>query len=470
MSPLFKNIFNNMHTSFVCAGIDPDISKIPQHMIKNNDADTIYEFLIKYIDIVSPNVSAFKPQKAFFDVLNDGHCILKSVIEYIHKNHTRLPVLLDCKIGDIDNTMAAYATNIFDKLDADGVFINPYMGDDVINAFQKYPEKIIAILAKTSNSSASIIQDQILSNGNTLWMHVLEQSISRWNKNGNIIPVLSSVPDLNLMYKIRDIVPNTTPIFYAGIGAQGKSIKDAKYFLNKNNSGILVNSSRGLMYPNASNEKNWSIAVKNAAIDLQNKLNELRSGPHSKFLMLGGVSGVGKTTIIHELKKLDSRFAYVSPDITRPLRDSETDKIYINENELLKREKNGEYLVVNRINNVSYGTPKQRIMEYMNQGYFPILDFPIYKTDILQSFCGHANTFVAYIKPPSLQELKKRLGFDNRDPDGKRFALAYKELDDYNTGKFDGVIDISLISTTNDIKILANNLYDAFLKSFDNSR
>ncbi len=461
-----QQLMQNMTSSLVCAGIDPDLSKIPQDMRKGTEVETIFNFLQQYIDIVSSNVCAFKAQKAFFDLHPDGHNLLKETIAYIHKNYPKIPVLLDCKIGDIDNTMKAYTVNVFDNLKADGVLVNPYMGDDVLKAFSERADKIIVVLAKTSNSGGSIIQDEILQNGKPLWLHVLDMAMNRWNENNNIVPVISAVNNPNQLKQARSIIPDTTPILFAGVGAQGRDISDIQLLLNSQKSGVFVNSSRGLMYPNTKEKMAWRIAVRKSVLQLQHDLNVLRQRSITKFLILGGVSGVGKTTVMQELKKLDKRFTYISPDITRPLRKDEHDKNYLPLDKMQKNCRQDAYLTVNEINGIYYATPKAPIIEAMKEGKFPMLDFPIDKTEIITNFCRKENVFTAYLIPPSVNVLKSRLQADNRDRDGKRFAKAQKEIMLYEQGAYEDKINMKIISETGKAKQIAKNIYDAFINSF----
>ena len=165
--------------SLVCCGLDPDIQKIPTELKGNNEANSgvIIRFLREIIKLAAPHVCAFKIQKAFFDVLPDGHEALGSVIGYLHRNHPELPVFVDCKIGDIDNTMEAYLANMFKTLNADGVVVNPYMGDDVLAPFSKYPNQAAIVLVRTSNPGAHVVQDLILASGKPLWEEILAHAV-----------------------------------------------------------------------------------------------------------------------------------------------------------------------------------------------------------------------------------------------------------------------------------------------------
>ena len=267
----------NMQQSLACAGIDPDPRKI-KGADGNNGETVIFDYLTSYIDQVAPHVCGFKAQKAFFDLHAGGHELLKETVQYVHNRHPTLPVILDCKIGDIDNTMSSYITNIFGHLNCDGVLVNPYMGDDVFKEMTEYPDKIIVVLIKTSNTGGAVIQDQALANGDPLWMHILDLAMTRWNKAKNIVPVLSAVDDRNLLVRARAIIPQDTPILFAGVGAQGRDESAICYLLNQDKSGVFVNSSRALMYPELAQGQTLAQAQACAAIDLRKKLEALRHG------------------------------------------------------------------------------------------------------------------------------------------------------------------------------------------------
>jgi len=240
---------------------------------KISDEEKIFDFLRVVVDITAPQVCAYKPQKAFFDGLAGGHEILKAMISYIHSSHEGIPVIVDCKIGDINNTMTTYARNLFAVLQADGIVVNPYMGDDVMAPLVKFIDKAIVVLVKTSNQSGGIVQDVILHNGWPLWRYVLDLVVNRWNQGKNMIPVISSTAELN-MSEIRSLIPDKMPILLAGVGVQGGSYIGLHQLLNSEGVGVLINSSRGILYPKS--EKEWRVAIMEAATELKSTLNQER--------------------------------------------------------------------------------------------------------------------------------------------------------------------------------------------------
>ena len=263
--------------TLLCCGLDPDLSKIPIEPAFNklSKEERIKTFFAKVIDITANHVCAYKLQKAFFDRLSLGHDTLKEVISYIHKNHVGIPAIIDCKMGDIENTKQAYLSNILGELEADGVVVNPYMGDDVMKPLAKYPDKAIIVLAKTSNPGGGIVQDINLESGIPLWQYILKLTIERWNSSQNMIPVISSTVGLD-MTRVRKLIPDEMLILLAGIGTQGGSYSDLSKLLNSKRSGVFVNSSRGILYPQLIPDQMWQSAVELEAIRLKTELNKER--------------------------------------------------------------------------------------------------------------------------------------------------------------------------------------------------
>ena len=263
------------HDTLLCVGLDPDIWKLPGEILKKSwsDEEKVLEFLQGVVDLTGQHVCAYKAQKAFFDLLPGGHDVLKEIVCYIHQTQPDIPVIVDCKIGDIDNTMAVYIKNIFGSIQADGIVVNPYMGDDVIAPLIKLTDKAIVVLVQTSNLGSNIVQNVTLSDGRPLWQYMLDLVVNRWNRNGNMIPVVSATAKLN-MADTRLLIPDTMPIFLAGVGAQGGSYNDLRSLLNSKGSGVFAGSSRDILYP-ASSEL-WQTAIETMAVKTKESLNQAR--------------------------------------------------------------------------------------------------------------------------------------------------------------------------------------------------
>ena len=264
--------------SLACCGLDPDITKLPYAITKQRRSKEamILRFLREIIDITGPHVCSYKVQKAFFDVFPAGHELLRETISYAHERYPGIPLFIDAKVGDIDNTMLAYLQNIFGEICADGLVVNPYMGDDVLKPFESIGDKAAVVLVKTSNLGGSIVQDIVLPDGRLLWQYVLDLVVNRWNAASNLIPVLSSTSDTDMM-DVRRMIPDTMPILFAGFGAQGGSLQNFRQLLDSSGRGVFVNSSRGLLYPYQTDERNWQRKVLAATIALKEELNRARS-------------------------------------------------------------------------------------------------------------------------------------------------------------------------------------------------
>lgn len=268
-----EKIINKMISSdsLLCCGLDPDLSKIPKSILNLNltDDKKVLFFLKNVVEETIDHVCAYKIQKAFFDLINNGRGALKEIIDYIRDIDPNMPVLLDCKIGDIDNTMNAYLKNVFDYLGSDGVVVNYYMGGDVLSGMKDYPNKSFIVLIKTSNPSSDMVQNILLENGDELWVYLLKMIVNDYNRS-QIIPILSSNANFDVS-KIREIIPQQMPILLAGVGAQGGSIDIIKGLLNKDKIGVFVNSSRDILYKNISHD--WRLDIRRSAIKLKELLN-----------------------------------------------------------------------------------------------------------------------------------------------------------------------------------------------------
>lgn len=260
--------------TLACCGLDPDLKRLPSEL-RGIDVDRVYHFIVEVVTAAAPHVCAFKVQKAFFDGLRGGPELLQQLVKMIHIDYPGLPVFVDCKIGDIDNTMDAYTEYLFGKIEADGIVVNPYMGDEVLAAFNNFPDRAVIVLARTSNRGAAVVQDALMADGRPLWQHVLQLVVERWNQHGNLIPVISSTAGLDLT-ATRKMIPNEMPILLAGVGAQGGDYSDLRQLLNSSGSGVFVNSSRGLLYPSNPTGAPWQDAVAKATVEFKEALNRAR--------------------------------------------------------------------------------------------------------------------------------------------------------------------------------------------------
>lgn len=186
----------------------------------------------------------------------------------------------------------------------------------------------------------------------------------------------------------------------------------------------------------------------------------------SKFLLLMGPSGCGKSTIIRHLKKLDSRFVYISPLTSRPLRNGEIDKIYATADEIFALNEQGKILTINNIYGNYYATPKYQIDKALEEGLFPILDWPVDKLDIMDKYYLN-QLYKVYVAPDDIDELQRRLSLDGRDKDGKRFNAGLEELNNFKNGCYDTSIDLKVINHIGRDQEIAYYIYSEFIKSLE---
>lgn len=184
----------------------------------------------------------------------------------------------------------------------------------------------------------------------------------------------------------------------------------------------------------------------------------------SRFLLLLGPSGVGKSSIIEELIRLDGRFTYISPYVTRPLREGERNKIHISSEEMNEMWNRQELLVINELYGIRYATPQLPIVQALEQGNFPVLDWPISRLEFMvQAF--PSQLYIVYILPPSIEVLQQRLAKDRRDTDGHRLKNAREELEAYWSSKYDKVVDFNVVAEENKLQKTTNAIYVNYLKS-----
>ncbi len=253
---LIQNV--NAKKSFLCIGLDVDLDKIPVHLLE--DKDPIFSFNKAIIDATHPFAVAYKPNTAFYEAHGiKGWQALEKTIKYLNKNHPDIFTIADAKRGDIGNTSAMYARAFFDELGFDAVTVSPYMGKDSVEPFLAFKDKHAILLALTSNEGAYDFQIKNME-GLELYKTVLKTS-QTWENSENLMYVVGATK-AEYLSEIRKIVPESF-LLVPGVGAQGGSLDEVcKYGMTKN-VGLLVNSSRGIIY--ASNGKDFAeVAAKEA--------------------------------------------------------------------------------------------------------------------------------------------------------------------------------------------------------------
>ena len=257
----------NKKQSFLCVGLDTDLAKMPQHLLK--EEDPVFEFNKAIVDATQAYAVAYKPNLAFYEALGlQGWQSLEKTVQYIRKNYPEIFLIADAKRGDIGNTSKMYAKAFFENLDFDSVTVAPYMGEDSVTPFLSYPNKWVILLALTSNKGASDFQF-LQENEERLFEKVLKKS-SEWGNSENMMFVVGATKAEELA-KIRKIIPDHF-LLVPGVGAQGGSLQEvAKHGMNKD-CGLLINSSRGIIY--ASSAKDFAKKAGEAAKAVQQEMAE----------------------------------------------------------------------------------------------------------------------------------------------------------------------------------------------------
>ncbi|MBB3123701.1 orotidine-5'-phosphate decarboxylase [Mesoflavibacter sabulilitoris] len=254
--------------SFLCVGLDVDLNKIPQHLLQTEDP--IFEFNKAIIDATHHLCVAYKPNIAFFEAYGlKGWQALEKTINYLNKNHPEIFTIADAKRGDIGNTSTMYAKAFFEDLAFDSVTIAPYMGKDSVEPFLAFKEKHTILLALTSNLGAFDFQTKLV-DGKELYKQVLETSKTYANSE-NLMYVVGATK-AEYLSEIRQIIPNSF-LLVPGVGAQGGNLQDVcKYGMTKD-VGLLINSSRGIIY--ASNQEDFAQAAAQKAEVLQKEMQAI---------------------------------------------------------------------------------------------------------------------------------------------------------------------------------------------------
>jgi len=260
---LFENIKKKQ--TFLCIGLDTDIEKIPQILLKEDDPGFAFNKAI--IDATHDLCIAYKPNLAFYESMGlKGWTTLDKTIKYIRANYPDEFIIADAKRGDIGNTSAMYAHSFFEEMDVDAVTVAPYMGEDSVTPFLSYPDKWVILLALTSNKGSHDFQMLNDNEGKRLFENVLSKSQS-WGTDEQLMYVVGATQG-KLFEDIRKIAPDHF-LLVPGIGAQGGSLEEVcKYGMNAQ-CGLIVNSSRGIIY--AGNGENFAKEARNAAKNFKKK-------------------------------------------------------------------------------------------------------------------------------------------------------------------------------------------------------
>ena len=258
---LFEQI--KQKQSYLCVGLDTDINRIPQHLLK--EEDPVFAFNKQIIDATADYCVAYKPNIAFYEALGPkGWESLQRTLDYIPDTHFSIA---DAKRGDIGNTSRLYAQAFFENMDFDSITVAPYMGEDSVKPFLAFDGKWVILLALTSNPGSNNFQRLQLEGGNKLFEEVLQTS-QQWGSDEQLMYVVGAT-QASALQEIRKIIPNHF-LLVPGVGAQGGSLEEvSKYGMNQQ-CGLLVNSSRGIIY--ASNGADFAQAAQQKAQAIQQEM------------------------------------------------------------------------------------------------------------------------------------------------------------------------------------------------------
>lgn len=263
---LVKEIFNKK--TFLCVGLDTDTNKIPE-CLKDED-DVIFAFNKAIIDATAPYCVAYKPNLAFYECYGlEGMASFEKTIDYIRKFYPDHFIIADAKRGDIGNTSAMYAKTFFDEYAVDALTVAPYMGEDSITPFLEYTDKWVIVLALTSNKGSLDFQLTEDKDGERLFEKVIRKT-QQWGTTENMMYVVGATRG-EMFKDIRRVAPDSF-LLVPGVGAQGGSLQEVcKYGIIKD-CGLLVNSSRGIIY--AGHDEHFAEAAAEAAKKLQTQMAE----------------------------------------------------------------------------------------------------------------------------------------------------------------------------------------------------
>ena len=252
--------------SFLCVGLDTDLKKIPQHLLNDNDA--IFTFNKNIIDATAPYCVAYKPNLAFYEAFGvKGMIAFEKTINYLNEYYPDHFIIADAKRGDIGNTSKMYARTFFEEYDVDALTVAPYMGEDSVTPFFGYDGKWVILLALTSNKGSNDFQLTTDTEGERLFEKVIRKS-QQWGDINNMMYVVGATQG-KMFEDIRKVAPESF-LLVPGVGAQGGSLEEVCRYGMTKDCGLLVNSSRGIIY--ASNGEDYAEVAGQKAKELQGQM------------------------------------------------------------------------------------------------------------------------------------------------------------------------------------------------------
>lgn len=260
------------NNSLLCVGLDPDLAKLPAEL--RDLPDGITTFCTRIIDATADLACAFKPQIAYFGALG-AEKQLEDICRYVRENYPHIPLILDAKRGDIGATATQYAREAFERYGADAVTVNPYMGEDSLDPYLAWADRGVIILCRTSNPGGSDLQF-LDTDGVPLYQRVARLVAEKWNKNGQCALVVGATFPEELA-QVRAIVGDM-PLLVPGIGAQGGDIAaTVGAGRTANGMGMMISSSRAIIYATPQDGEDWADAARRVAIETRDAINQHRA-------------------------------------------------------------------------------------------------------------------------------------------------------------------------------------------------
>jgi orotidine-5'-phosphate decarboxylase len=257
--------------SLLCVGLDPDVERMPAHL--RGQPDGIFQFCKAIVDATSDLVCAFKPQIAYFAALG-AEAQLEALCRHIRDTCPDIPLVLDAKRGDIGATARQYAREAFDRYGADAVTVNPYMGSDSIEPYMEWEDRGVIVLCRTSNPGGSDLQF-LQVEGVPLYQQVAQLVANQWNRNGQCALVVGATFPEELA-QVRALV-GEMPLLVPGIGAQGGDIEaTVKAGRTKDGTGMMINSSRAILYATPKEGEDFAGAARRVALETREAINQYR--------------------------------------------------------------------------------------------------------------------------------------------------------------------------------------------------
>ena len=252
--------------SFLCVGLDTDLKKVPQHIL--NEEDPIFSFNKAIIDATAPYCVSYKPNLAFYEAFGvKGLMSFEKTVKYLKENYPHHFIIADAKRGDIGNTSAMYARTFFEEYDIDSLTVAPYMGEDSVTPFLGYEGHWVILLALTSNKGSLDFQMTTDEQGERLFEKVLKKS-QQWGTKDNMVYVVGATQG-RMFEDIRKLAPEHF-LLVPGVGAQGGSLEEVCRYGMTSDCGLLVNSSRGIIY--ASTGSDFAEVAGQKAKELQEQM------------------------------------------------------------------------------------------------------------------------------------------------------------------------------------------------------